>query len=442
MHFWCSLIFVLASGWGAAAAQNPCDANRPAADPNLVTIFVTGNTLGQLKPCGCSGGQLGGFEKRPAVFDKVSKENRLLIDTGRLIEKADAQGLIKFTIITQALEMLDYDVVNLTAADLATAESQGVLEQGDKLKFITPGDEKVPAIAVKTFKVGGAEKTFAVIAIGDKAEDVIGKLPAGAFVIGVFDSSNVQENIKSKLDMAIMRAEDTDTPMMTSGKGVKPMVLTAGRKGKYIAKVELRFDGNSPKVSFKAIGLTEKVAVDESLVSLYKTYQTVVKDDRLLEKHPKFVLPGDLEYIGSKSCAGSPTMTNCHEYEYKMWQTKKHAIAMDSLKKVGSEYDPECVVCHVVGMDYKDGFLSMDDSNSKEFGNVGCESCHGPGSEHLVTAGKAKTREPKVKCADCHTAEQSPEFSSKESEYYNKVVHWKEPLKFSKRKFPADPNIK
>ena len=49
------------------------------------TIFLTGNILGTLKPCGCSAGQLGGFDRRDAILNQVPKGNKRVIDTGKLL---------------------------------------------------------------------------------------------------------------------------------------------------------------------------------------------------------------------------------------------------------------------------------------------------------------------------------------------------------------------
>jgi len=434
----------------AAEAGRVCDRVKPAeSDANMLTIFITGNTLGQLKPCGCSGGQLGGFERRPAVMDQVSASRRLAIDTGRFIEKTDQQDLIKFEIIMQALSMLNYDTAVLSEKDYATAKNLG-LDQAGQLNFITSAknEANVPAVFKKNLKVAGVSVNFAVVAIdaaGAKTTaDEIAKLEPNTIVIGVIDATDVPEIVSSYLDIAVVRAEDTDTPVVKSGKGQKPFIVTAGRKGKYIGRLDINFVGSDRQLKFEVIPVTDKLVVDKDIERLYKSYQAIVKNEDLLSKHPKFALPNGLEYVGSKSCAGSATMKNCHEYEYEKWKEKKHAIAMESLEKAGSNYDPECVVCHVVGFNYQGGFVKPEDEGKPgkaDLMNVGCEACHGPGSKHLATAGKARTQQPKMKCADCHTPEQSPEFLSKESEYYNKVVHWKE-LKYAKPKFKIYPNIK
>ena len=88
-------------------------------------------------------------------------------------------------------------------------------------------------------------------------------------------------------------------------------------------------------------------------------------------------MPDGLAFTGSEDCR------RCHEYEYDKWNMKAHADALASLKKVGSDRDPECVVCHVVGMEYEGGYITEE--KTPHLKDVGCENCHGPGSEHAET---------------------------------------------------------
>ena len=71
-----------------------------------LTVFLTGNELGALKPCGCSGGQLGGFDRRLAVLNTVPEDKRLIINTGSFVKSDSEQDLIKYHIIVQALQLL------------------------------------------------------------------------------------------------------------------------------------------------------------------------------------------------------------------------------------------------------------------------------------------------------------------------------------------------
>lgn len=90
--------------------------------------------------------------------------------------------------------------------------------------------------------------------------------------------------------------------------------------------------------------------------------------------------PGDGKptYIGTEACK------KCHEHAYDIWVKTPHAHAYKTLVEAKRpslrQYDAECIVCHTVGFGYNSGYT--DEVKTKHLENVGCESCHGPGSLH------------------------------------------------------------
>lgn len=127
----------------------------PADKTDVITVFLTGNGLGVLKPCGCSGGQLGGIDRRGAVFNTAAAKRRMIVDTGLFVEGDGEQDLIKFDIMMRALGLLDYDLVNLTEEDISIAENLGLKEGiGSFFNVITSlrsTDANLPAKFTKKF---------------------------------------------------------------------------------------------------------------------------------------------------------------------------------------------------------------------------------------------------------------------------------------------------
>ncbi len=141
-------------------------------------------------------------------------------------------------------------------------------------------------------------------------------------------------------------------------------------------------------------------------------------------------------YVGSKKCK------KCHIKEYKSWAETRMAKAFEILKPGNSKeakekfsvdvnkdftQDPKCLKCHTTGYGESDGYVVPDPNDkksvrkAKKLEGVGCESCHGPGSEYvkvfdeilkskrkykvdeLYSVGLAKIGEPT--CKDCHNDE-------------------------------------
>src|SRR5207244_11829673 len=76
---------------------------------------------------------------------------------------------------------------------------------------------------------------------------------------------------------------------------------------------------------------------------------------------------------------------NCRPHAFKVWTNSLHANAYQKLVAAKNpsnrEFDGECVKCHTVGFDYVSGFRDMQQTAFLK--DVGCESCHGPCSEHI-----------------------------------------------------------
>jgi len=223
------------------------------------------------------------------------------------------------------------------------------------------------------------------------------------------------------VDCIVCPAE-SDEPMVSGDPNKRPLVFSVGRFGRYVCGLritEAARGKDKPNLSFFPIPVEEDLKPEASLVQLYKAYQQIVRERNLLEKHPRFTLSNGLEYAGSESCK------TCHEYEYGKWSRNVHAHAYAILEREGSQFDPECVTCHVVGMDYESGFIS--EQKTGHLKNVGCENCHGPGSEHIKTGGIVGFTGPKSACIDCHTPEHSGDYAGNEGAFLEKIVHWREP---------------
>lgn len=410
---------------------------------DAVTVFFTGNTLGALKPCGCTGGQLGGLSRRSTIFNRVSEDKRLIIDTGSLVEGRSEQDEIKFNIILQAFRLLGYDLVSLSEEDIETGKNVGLLDDTGSLFNIISSKQSsgvnIPAKFTRNLLLRGEPVLVTIAAFDAKTtpiEQISQLFASGVNPVQVDSKSMVNILILNHCDDTIIdfitkrvpvvdcivRPSESDEPRVASSLNNRPLVVSVGRFGRYVGGLQITespaYKGK-PRLSFLTIPVTEELEEDASLVQLYKGYQQIVGERNLLEKYQRFVLPDNLEYSGSESCKA------CHEYEYEKWSQKAHAHAYATLERVGSELDPECVSCHVVGMEYESGFVS--EQKSSHMKNVGCENCHGPGSEHIRTAGDTALTEPKSGCIDCHTPDHSGEYAGNEGVFLEKIVHWREP---------------
>ena len=435
-------ICVLAAGVSCPAekVQKPvtttADVLNHAENHDDVVLFFTGSTLGALKPCGCSGGQLGGLEKRKGIFDDGPKTGRMIIDTGALVQSDREQEIIKFRVLFEAFRLLGYDVVHLTAQDVETAGNLGVLTDGDRPFGVISASGQGTGVSrsfTRQLTVEGHTISVNVTAFDAQAariDQATRLFPDGdaartvnVLILQGCEGSALQDILSAMPPTVdcVVYPSDSDEPRVLSQPGARPLVFTVGRFGRHISRVSVTIPPQKGRLAlqFADVPVGEKLAEDEALVRLYRSYQQLVRESRLLEKYPRIPLPDGLTFTGSADCA------RCHEYEYELWSTKPHADALAVLKKVGSDRDPECVICHVVGMEYAEGFITEE--QTPHLKDVGCEVCHGPGSAHAQAPKEMVTTEPQMNCLDCHTPEHSGEYAGHEEEFMKKIVHWREP---------------
>jgi len=90
------------------------------------------------------------------------------------------------------------------------------------------------------------------------------------------------------------------------------------------------------------------------------------------------LLPTTASYVGSDACK------SCHPTEYATWAKGAHAEAMAPLDRKGQASDAKCQACHVTAFGRAGGFpKGASPAEHADLARVGCESCHGPGGEHV-----------------------------------------------------------
>ncbi len=93
---------------------------------------------------------------------------------------------------------------------------------------------------------------------------------------------------------------------------------------------------------------------------------------------PRDLLPTTSNIVGSQACK------SCHEQEYATWAAGPHARSVESLRRKRKETDADCLRCHVTGFGRPGGFPEKARvERQADLAKVGCESCHGPGEEHI-----------------------------------------------------------
>ena len=194
------------------------------------------------------------------------------------------------------------------------------------------------------------------------------------------------------------------------------IVATCGNKGMNVGLFYYRPDGTGTRLEM--VELDDRYEESGRMLDLLSSYQQRLRDEDLLGRVEKYPYDGGVTYAGNVICGA------CHQEIFLHWKTTGHALAHETLERVAHDYDPECVACHVTGLQYEGGFTSREETPGLK--GVGCESCHGPGSVHVEVTqegfkGDGYGRVEPSDCEACHDLEHSSRFQYKD--YWERVVH-------------------
>ncbi|MDH7567989.1 MAG: cytochrome c family protein [Armatimonadota bacterium] len=121
-------------------------------------------------------------------------------------------------------------------------------------------------------------------------------------------------------------------------------------------------------------------------------------------------------FVGSEVCG------SCHSRTHEGVMQTRHWRALELLKTEGRAADPTCLPCHTVGYG-RGGFVSEEVTPG--LAGVQCESCHGPGSEHVAANGDAAkilsgtAVLSATVCGTCHTNVQHPTYGAAHNPSYD-----------------------
>lgn len=151
---------------------------------------------------------------------------------------------------------------------------------------------------------------------------------------------------------------------------IPPNLLgTNSLRGQILGRSDIALDaeGNWSKIESASILLDGRVAPDERVMKLRQDYNSKLEDVEVFRfaEAPPYVR----RYAGAEKCG------ECHVAQMTWWKSSAHAGAMATLEKSQSQFNPDCVSCHVTG--YGDYYGFKRHTAKPDLANVQCESCHG-----------------------------------------------------------------
>jgi hypothetical protein len=416
-------------------------------DPSALTVFFSGEESGYLEPCGCDDTIIGGFPRRFSVMESTSREGgaTMALENGDLNEDLGEQQKLKYRYQMQTLQAIGCHALNIGEKDLALGvDHLREMQALAAFPFLTTNILQAPdtplfePVAYVPLRVGAADRQAIVLGVladsllpyaeqqgllvrpaREAVDEALMGLTADLRILlfhGDRDEASAIFGDHKELDLIIAghrrpKSEEIRRP------GAPPIFVT-GEKGKELCRVRVTFDDEGARIgTFDPVTLTNRIPDSPFIVPILRQYYDEVAQLDLIDKLAIEYPPGGQQYVGSRACRGG-----CHEHDaaHKIWKESKHSKAIQTLADKGRDKDPECVVCHAVGLGFESGF--SDVNATPDLAGVGCESCHGVGSGHAENPEKGFGHARGEKsCLPCHDPEHSPKFDFQE--YWAKIEH-------------------
>lgn len=391
-----------------------CD-SKPSA-PEAARIVLTADIRGRLVPCGCFTGQLGGMTRLYTILQQDSGLPELRVDAGDAIQGSQDFEVMEYYSILEAFEMMHFQALNIGARE---AQLPAETHRQIRTKTTAP---LVSANLIDTVSGEPIHEPFIETEIGDQRVIITGildnesinseELGDGLTLADPFLTLRDQlPELRKRCDILILLAfadenrlralaeqfyeadfilgGDVSQPSGNTRQINQSQVFYVANESRTIGLIDFEVtespDHNRPSIEIRTARpelLYEEIPEASEITDIAIAYRDAVRNADLDIDHPEAHQHGQIEgvrqlahYTGTDSCIA------CHTEEYKTWQQSGHSRAWAALEYVKADADPSCIACHSVGFGSTSGYKR--EFKHEKLTNVGCESCHGPGSRHV-----------------------------------------------------------
>jgi len=429
---------------------------RPSTALDL-PIYFTCDTHGRLEPCGCFDGQYGGLTRLKTVLDAEATPGALRLDIGNSASGTEDYDFVEYRYMLQAFAALHYDAINIGAREAQfTATQLRELKKDsttpilcanlvdkttgaqifDSYRIVERNGQRIALIGVVDPRA--TQSPGAGLSIGNM-ENAIEKTLADirgqadlVVLLAFTDEATLTELARRFYECQIILGGNVSQPAQQLQKENRSLIYFVTNEARALGILHLRLTKGAPlQVAGNEIRLlTDKIPQDDSLRDLMQKYRAEIRTTRLAIDDPNYLtadtIPGvraAATYVGTEKCL------SCHKDAGVTWNASAHAHAFSTLIARKADADPKCISCHTIGFGSPSGYRR--EFASTKLVNVGCESCHGPGSLHV----REREGDSSIHftfrpldggdCVKCHYGEFSRPFDFKE--LWPLIKHGKEP---------------
>ncbi len=452
------LALALAAG-GLAAGWFILDQRSATAEASALPldIWFTCDTNGRIEPCGCFSGQYGGLTRVSTVLASTSRPG-LKLEIGNAIAGGEDYHILQFRYLLAAQGRLGYAALNLGAREASlSAESLRTLAKDSPVPLISanvldaatgnPVVEPWRVVETGGLRVGligvvrsSKTDTHESVHIEDAFEALRRVIPTAkeksdVLVCMAFtDETGLQEIARAFYELPIILGGDVSQPSQSLERVNQSWILATTNESRALGEIHTSWNPRTKSLGPVAGEITlmrDSIPEDPVIAAFSRDYRKEIRTTELDIDRPGLdedVIQGAVpaaSYLGSEACAG------CHPSAYASWRKTQHAHAFDSLVRKDSDADPSCINCHVMGFGEPSGYRRS--LKGERLVHVGCESCHGPGSEHVTARVSVVPGEEVFQkmrpvgpgfCVQCHHGEFSRPF--RYEEFWPLIEHGKE----------------
>jgi hypothetical protein len=430
----------------------------PSPQADRLTIHFTCDAMGRLEPCGCFTGQHGGLTRlRTWLEEQKPKGPVLKVDAGGAISGGADYDILQYRYMARAYASLGFAALNMggresslpaatlvklsssspvpmISASLVSSETRkGLLEPW---RIVDLGGLKVGVLGVVSPRsVPTPGEGVAVLGLNEAIDRHLPELAkkADLVVLTAFaDEPEMRRIARDYFEFSVIVGGDVPGPTQEILRENESMIVFTTNQARTVGTIRAAVTGGErlrlTDARYDIELLWDSIPQHEELLAMVRGYRAEVRQTPLAIDETNVADPNAIPGVAmTATYVGSAACKNCHLQDYEIWAKSGHAHAFATLEKKDSDADPHCVSCHTIGFGKPGGYRRPMGSSSLT--DVGCESCHGPGSEHVARYRDGKPSNFRFRplgpgdCVTCHYGEFSRPFEW--DKFWPDVAHGK-----------------
>ena len=432
---------------------------KGVAGDGALTVHFTCDTAGRLEPCGCFTGQHGGLTRlRTWLNGRGDKEAVLKLDAGGAIAGGADYDLIQYGYLARAYAAMGFSALNMGGREAALpATALASLAASSPVPLVSASlvDAATRKEVVKPWRIVTLDGTrvgilgivspasvpqpgegLAILGLNEAIDRNLPELAAKSDIVVLLAFAKEDEMrrlARDYFEFSLILGGDVAGPAREILRENDSIILYTTNQARTVGTLTAKVTGEKRKrlteAKYQILLLEDTIPQAADMHALVKEYLGEVRRTPLAVDDPNSVDPNAIPGVAATaSFVGSASCKDCHAKSHEIWQKSGHGHAFATLVAKGADADPHCIKCHTVGFGQPSGYRRPLGSTSLV--DVGCESCHGPASEHVdkylhgkVTAFKFRPLGP-GDCKSCHYGEFSRPFHW--DKFWPSIAHGKE----------------